>query len=115
MTNRMTQSAVVLARVLTLVLGFATIQPAFAHDAHSHRLDQTSMRAHAATLTWHRHHARGRRPATPGYAGPVPAVVPAEAATYAGSDAYFVPGRGIVGESCDLPTGGCPNDMRTAN
>jgi hypothetical protein len=115
MTNGVTKSAVVLARVLTLALGFATIQPAFAHNAHSHRINQTSMPAHAATRTWHRHHARGHRSATPGYAGPMPAVVPAEAATYAGSETYFVPGRGIVGESCDLPTSSCPNDMRTAN
>jgi hypothetical protein len=24
----------------------------------------------------------------------------------------FVPGRGIVGESCELPTSACPNDER---
>jgi hypothetical protein len=115
MTHRMTKSAVVRARVLTLALSLASIQPAFADNAHRHGLDQTSMRAPAATLTWHRHHVRGRGPATPGYAGPMPAMVAAEAATYVGSEAYFVPGRGIVGESCDLPTSSCPNDMRTAN
>jgi hypothetical protein len=41
-----------------------------------------------------------------GYAGPVYSSAPV---------AHFVPGRGIVGESCDLPTSACPNDERTAN
>ena len=27
----------------------------------------------------------------------------------------FVPGRGIIGESCDLPTSSCPNDERISN
>jgi hypothetical protein len=39
----------------------------------------------------------------PGYAGPASALhEPWE----------FVPGRGIVDESCDLPTSACPNEMR---
>ena len=39
----------------------------------------------------------------PGYAGPASALQePWE----------FVPGRGIVGESCDLPTSACSNDER---
>jgi hypothetical protein len=27
----------------------------------------------------------------------------------------FVPGHGILGEACDLPTSACPNDERNAN
>ena len=38
-----------------------------------------------------------------GYAGPVYSSAPV---------AHFVPGRGIVGESCDLPTSACSNDER---
>jgi hypothetical protein len=44
-----------------------------------------------------------------GYAGPVNSQAPS-----AGSWG-FVPGRGIVGESCDLPTSACPNDERISN
>ena len=39
----------------------------------------------------------------PGYAGPASALREPWA---------FVPGRGIVGESCDLPTSACSNDER---
>jgi len=28
---------------------------------------------------------------------------------------YFVPGLGIVGEACNLPTSACPNEMRDVN
>jgi hypothetical protein len=106
MTRTRIKSAAMLTRALTLTLGFVTLQPAFAHNAQS--LRETSMRPQAAMLTWHRHYARDRRSSTPGYAGPVPAAT----ATYAGSGPLFVPGRGIVGESCDLPTSACPNDER---
>lgn len=114
MRNRI-KFAALLGRPLILALGLATMQPAFAHDAHISRLDRASMRAHAVTPASHRRHAGGRRLATPGYAGPVAAFVPAMAASYAGPQPHFVPGRGIVGESCDLPTSSCPNDMRISN
>jgi hypothetical protein len=39
----------------------------------------------------------------PGYAGQAHASAPV---------ARFVPGRGIVGESCDLPSSACSNDYR---
>jgi hypothetical protein len=39
----------------------------------------------------------------PGYAGPVYSQTPS---------ARFVPGRGIVGESCEMPTSACSNDER---
>jgi hypothetical protein len=45
----------------------------------------------------------------PGYAGPVHSSTPS-VGSWGG-----VPGRGIVGESCDLPTSACPNDERISN
>jgi hypothetical protein len=42
----------------------------------------------------------------PGYAGQMYAAAPI---------AHFVPGRGVVGESCDLPTSACSNDERISN
>jgi hypothetical protein len=42
----------------------------------------------------------------PGYAGPVYSS-PSSGATW-----RFVPGRGLVGESCEMPTSACPNDER---
>jgi hypothetical protein len=41
-----------------------------------------------------------------GYAGPVYSS-PSSAATW-----RFVPGRGLVGESCEMPTSACSNDER---
>jgi hypothetical protein len=41
--------------------------------------------------------------ARPGYAGQVYSSTPV---------ARFVPGRGIVGESCDMPSSVCSNDER---
>jgi hypothetical protein len=41
-----------------------------------------------------------------GYAGPVYSS-PSSAATL-----RFVPGRGLVGESCEMPTSACSNDER---
>ena len=38
----------------------------------------------------------------PGYAGPM----------YSSPSWKFVPGRGIVGESCEMPTSACSNDER---
>jgi FtsP/CotA-like multicopper oxidase with cupredoxin domain len=43
--------------------------------------------------------------AQPGYAGPV-------SSSASSTGWQFVPGRGIVGESCDLPTSACSNDNR---
>jgi hypothetical protein len=44
-----------------------------------------------------------------GYAGPMYSSTPSV------GSGEFVPGRGIVGESCDLPTSACPNDERISN
>ena len=42
----------------------------------------------------------------PGYAGQMYAASPF---------AQFVPGRGLVGESCDMPSSNCSNDERISN
>jgi hypothetical protein len=41
-----------------------------------------------------------------GYAGPV------YSSTSSVGPAQFVPGRGIIGESCDMPSSACSNDQR---
>jgi len=46
--------------------------------------------AQAQPIHFHRNHVQ------PGYA----------------SQVHFVPGRGIVGESCDMPSSACSNDYR---
>jgi hypothetical protein len=76
------------------VAGAAIHHGAHASGAHSHATSQP--RYHSA-----RHVAR---PA--GYAAPVPS------ATYLGPGYVFVPGRGILGEDCDMPTSTCPNELR---
>jgi hypothetical protein len=53
---------------------------------------------------------KSTRPAI-GYAGPTPGFP----APNAGSDYIFVPGRGIAGADCNLPTSTCSNDQRDAN
>jgi len=65
-------------------------------------------RAYAANHTYPAHHRQwfGRRnPATYGYAN-----IPPNA--FIGRNYVFVPGVGILGESCDLPTSACPNEYR---
>jgi hypothetical protein len=76
------------------VAGATVRQGAHAPGAHSHARSQP--RYHTA-----RHVAR---PA--GYAAPVPS------AAYLGPGYVFVPGRGILGEDCDMPTSTCSNELR---
>jgi hypothetical protein len=52
--------------------------------------------AHARPIYFHNNNVRH------GYAGQVYSSAPVE----------FVPGRGIVGESCDMPSSACSNDER---
>jgi hypothetical protein len=68
------------------------------------------MFAFAATGGVQARHANYRhRDFHAGYAGPMCSSTPSVAS------GEFVPGRGIVGESCDLPTSTCPNDERISN
>jgi hypothetical protein len=77
------------AAVIALSLSFAVVSSdsTFAHEvSHRHRL--------------HAHH---------GYAGPLSAP---HAAPTIGKDMQLVPGRGVVDDSCDLPSSACSNDER---
>jgi len=91
--------------IIILSLGFAATGSASAFALH--RASRI-----AAPHAYHVHSkARsiaGHRLAHYGYAGPAPYSDPVAAWT----GARFVPGHGIVGESCDLPTSACSNDER---
>jgi hypothetical protein len=56
--------------------------------------------AHARTIDSQHHHFH------PGYAGQVQSLAPSALPW------EFLPGRGIVGESCELPSSACSNDER---
>jgi hypothetical protein len=82
-----------MARAAIIMLGLATVGS-----------------ANARAISSHHNHVR------PGYAGWASHNHPGYAAVYSSApDAHFVPGRGIVDDSCDLPTSPCPNDERIAN
>jgi len=84
------------APAVVLALGFVSTN-ALAHhakrDGQHHR---------------HRHHlVRHDRWAPTG-----PYASPGASPGVAGPGYIFVPGKGILGESCNLPTSTCPNDLR---
>jgi hypothetical protein len=70
-----------------------------------HRLADAA--AHAA----HRAHATHRE-FVRGFGGSVHGAVPQIVTTGRGSGYYYMPGRGIVDEACNLPTSACPNEQR---
>ena len=77
------------AAVIALSLSFAVVSSdsTFAHEvSHRHRL--------------HAHH---------GYASSLPA---SHVAPTIGHGMQLVPGRGVVDDSCDLPSSACSNDER---
>jgi hypothetical protein len=77
------------ASVIALSFSFAVVgsDSTLAHEVHHrHRL--------------HAHH---------GYAGPLPV---SHAAPTIGYGMQLVPGRGVVDDSCDLPSSACSNDER---
>jgi hypothetical protein len=90
-----------------LSLSLAMPSPAAASDQHLHA---TKHRPHQAYVTRPRHfvHAAPRSPGGPGYSG-YP-YIPPNAIIEPGF--VFVPGVGILGESCDLPTSSCDNAYR---
>lgn len=72
--------------------------------AAAHRVHRAYVSSH--TYPAHRGQWFGRRNrATYGYAN-----IPPNA--FIGPNYVFVPGVGILGESCDLPTSACPNEYR---
>lgn len=91
-------AACVPALILVLVLGLITTG-AMAHEGR-HR-NTPPAHAHAAL-----HSARRDVAPRAGYAAAVPS------AAYPNPGYVFVPGRGILGEDCDMPTSTCPNELR---
>lgn len=102
-----------LGPTLALCLGFAATD-AVAASTH-HEQTRTAHSIHGRSVVDHqsKRHVAGHRTAGPGYGRSeyldAPMGLPVQ------PDARFVPGRGIEGVSCDLPTSACPNDVRIAN
>lgn len=70
-------------------------------------------RVHRAYAVHHRHHYVRSGFASPyAYAGPGQYVPRAGDALIYGPGYVFVPGHGILGESCDMPTSTCTNEYR---
>jgi hypothetical protein len=99
-------SALIAAFVIGLLavsLG-ATGATAAGHDRHAargvHRVN--------SAYSWHHRHRFARRGPPPvyGFVAPVPYPLLSEPGY------VFVPGRGILGESCNMPTSTCTNEYR---
>jgi hypothetical protein len=75
-------------------------------DHHTKMIAHRMHRAEA-THRW-RHSARAIAPIY-GYAPETPPIGPE---AIVGSGYVFIPGKGIVGESCDMPTSTCTNEYR---
>ena len=94
-----------IAPALILMLGLITINTVASATVHkgTHR-NAPGAHSHATPPAWY-HTPRdvGRRA---GYASRVPS------AAFLGPGYVFVPGRGILGEDCDMPTSTCPNELR---
>ena len=88
-----------------LLLGCLTTSAVAGTATHDGR-DRNAARAHRHTAFQMRHDAGHAVAHRPGYAARVGA--PSEF----GSGYVFVPGRGILGEDCDMPTSTCPNELR---
>jgi hypothetical protein len=90
---------------LILILGFLTTGAVAAavHDRGNHHAGRAHPRT---TLAPTNHEARRGVAHHAGYAAR--AQMPSDFA----SGYVFVPGRGILGEDCDMPTSTCPNELR---
>jgi hypothetical protein len=88
--------------VLILTLGFLTTSAVASTAGHDGR-QRHARRAHPMVRQMDRH---ARHDAAPhaGYA--------AGARSPSDFGYVFVPGRGILGEDCNMPTSTCPNEMR---
>jgi hypothetical protein len=96
--------------ILALCAGFAATEAVA--GSTQHKRNQTP---HSTPAVQHRsgRHIVAHQPVQPGYGRSLYQIVPA--AAFVQPDTHFVPGRGIEGESCDLPPSACPNDVRIAN
>jgi len=99
-----------LAPVLMLALGLVS-SDALAHRPTRHGPDHMTRRSavHARTVARHHHHLVRHDLTRP--AGPYPAPR-IEQPGYGGPGYIFVPGKGILGEACNMPTSTCPNELR---
>jgi hypothetical protein len=94
-----------IAPVLILMLGSSMTSSAAHSTVHEGRhRNVPGAYSDAARQPWDRSpHVVARRA---GYAAPVPS------GAHVGPAYVFVPGRGILGEDCDMPTSTCPNELR---
>jgi hypothetical protein len=101
------------AVILALCIGFAATEAMAESTQHKRNPTPHSAYGRAAVQHWFGRHIVAHQPVKPSYGRSLYQVVPGDA--FVRPDAHFVPGRGIEGESCDLPTSACPNDIRIAN
>jgi hypothetical protein len=96
------------ARALILTLGLITTSAVAGASVHEGR-HRNTLRAHAhATLQPLHQNTRRDVARRAGHAAPLPS------AAYLGPGYVFVPGHGILGEDCNMPTSTCPNELRDA-
>jgi hypothetical protein len=95
-----------IAAALILTLGGLTTHAVAGTAAHA-RGGHHAVRAHPHTTLSGAYHA-ARRDVAPraGYA------VGTRTSSAFGPGYVFVPGHGILGEDCDMPTSTCPNELR---
>lgn len=94
-----------IASGLILMLSLITISTVAGATVHE-RVGRNAAGAHSRATPQARYHARRDVARRVGYAAPVPS------AAYLGLGYVFVPGRGILGEDCDMRTSTCPNELR---
>jgi len=94
-----------IAPALILMLGLITISTVASATVHewTHR---NAPGAHSHATLQLRYHPGRDVARRAGYAAPV------SSAADLGLGYVFVPGRGILGEDCDMPTNSCPNELR---
>jgi len=100
-----------LAPAVVLALGFVATG-ALAHQPTRHGEHQKVARTIADARPMARHHhdlVRHDRWVPAGVYSGYPRF---ERPGYAGPGYVFVPGKGILGQDCDMPTSTCPNEVR---
>jgi len=89
-----------------VIVTFGLITASAAAGTAIHAGDRNAGRAHPHATLGHTHRdARHDVVRHAGYAID-------HAPSHLDRDYVFVPGRGILGEDCDMPTSTCPNEMR---
>ncbi len=103
-----------LAPALALASGLVSSEALADHITRHERDRAIAHRAHGPRVAWPHHrrvgHVHDAPPpgwGAPGRQEPLPWTP-----GYTGRGFVFVPGRGIPGEDCNMPTSTCPNEMR---